>query len=200
MPIKLTAEVEASILTAYHQGTKTEDIQAHLGITRASIYNVLKRNGLKPDRLGKPRQKPPITQKGLKRLADWWEEHKEQEDTVYHWLGVIAYRHLRETKEMKIYIVEGSTGEYSDKYNWLVKAFSDREKADLLCKELQEAADSIQKEFDEINVSIYYMYDEKYRYILDKFPKHKEDPSFAMRYTGTFYSVVECELEQGGEG
>lgn len=95
MPIKLTAESEAYILTAYQQGTKTEDIQAHLGITRASVYNVLKRNGLKPDRLGKSRQKLPISQKGLKRLADWWQEHKEQEDTIYHWLGVIAYRHLK---------------------------------------------------------------------------------------------------------
>ena len=95
MPIKLTAESEAYILAAYHQGTKTEDIQAHLGITRASIYNVLKRNNLKPNRVGKPRQKLPISQKGLKRLADWWQEHKEQEDTVYHWLGVIAHRHLK---------------------------------------------------------------------------------------------------------
>jgi len=95
MPIKLTAESEAYILTAYQQGAKTEDIQARLGITRASIYNVLKRNNLKPNRVGKPRQKLPISQKGLKRLADWWQEHKEQEDTVYHWLGVIAYRHLK---------------------------------------------------------------------------------------------------------
>ena len=95
MPIKLTAESEAYILAAYHQGTKTEDIQARLGITRASIYNVLKRNNLKPNRVGKPRQKLPISQKGLKRLADWWQEHKEQEDTVYHWLGVIDYRHLK---------------------------------------------------------------------------------------------------------
>ena len=96
---------------------------------------------------------------------------------------------------MKIYIVKGSTGEYSDIVTRLVKAFSDKGKADLLCKELQEAADGIQKEFDEINVSIFYMYDEKYRYILDKFPKYKEDPSFDMTYTGTFYNVVECELE-----
>ena len=95
VPIKLTAEVEASILTTYQQGTKTEDIQARFNITRASIYNVLKRNGMKPDRADKPRQKPPISQKGLKRLADWWQAHKEQEDTVYHWLGVIAHRHLK---------------------------------------------------------------------------------------------------------
>ena len=46
---------------------------------------------------------------------------------------------------MKIYIVEGSTGAYSDKVTWLVKAFSDKGKADLLCKELQEASDGIQK-------------------------------------------------------
>ena len=98
MPIKLTAESEAYILTAYHRGIKTEDIQAHLGITRASIYNVLKRNNLKPNRAGKPRQKLPISQKGLKRLADWWQEHKEQEDTIYHWLGVIAHRHVKGVK------------------------------------------------------------------------------------------------------
>lgn len=98
MPIKLTNEIETSIVAAYQQGVKTEDIQAHLGITRASIYNVLKRNNLKPNRAGKPRQKLPISQKGLKRLADWWQEHKEQEDTVYHWLGVIAYRHLKGVK------------------------------------------------------------------------------------------------------
>ena len=96
---------------------------------------------------------------------------------------------------MKIYIVEGSTGAYSDITTWLVKAFSDKGKADLLCKELQEAAEGIRNGFDEINVSIYYIYDEKYRYILDKFPKYKEDPSFDMTYTGTFYDVVECGLE-----
>ena len=101
---------------------------------------------------------------------------------------------------MKIYIVEGSTGEYSDRHNWLVKAFLDKEKADSLCKELQEAADGIQKEFDEINVSTYYICCENYKYIWDKFPKLKEDRLFDMSYTGTFYSVVECELEQGGEG
>ena len=97
---------------------------------------------------------------------------------------------------MKIYIVKGSTGAYSDKVTWLVKAFSDKGKADLLCRELNEAADGIQKEFDYINVSIYYMYEEKYRYIFDKFPKHAEDPFFDMSYTtGTFYNAVECELE-----
>ena len=95
MPIKLTAESEAYILTAYQLGVGVAEIQALTGVTRASVYNVLKRNGLKPDRLGKSRQKLPISQKGLKRLADWWQEHKEQEDTMYHWLGVIAYRHLK---------------------------------------------------------------------------------------------------------
>ena len=101
---------------------------------------------------------------------------------------------------MKIYIVEGSTGAYSEMCVWLVKAFSNKEKADLLCKELQEAAKGIEREFAEINVSTYYTNCEKYKYIWDKFPKLKEDRLFDMSYTGTFYSVVECELEQGGEG
>lgn len=95
---------------------------------------------------------------------------------------------------MKIYIVEGSTGAYSDITTWLVKAFSDKGKADLLCRELREAAEGIKKEFDEINICTYYMYDEKYRYIFDKFPKIKEDPSFDMDFTGTYYRVIECEL------
>ena len=96
---------------------------------------------------------------------------------------------------MKIYIVRGSTGAYSDERNWLVKAFSDKEKADLLCKELQEATAGIEREFDEINVPAYRYYEKKYAYIWDKFPKLKEDTSFDIDYTGTFYSVVECELE-----
>lgn len=95
----------------------------------------------------------------------------------------------------EIYIVEGSTGAYSDTYSWLVKAFTSKVKAVELAIDLNNAAKGLFDALDEAGISFYYMNDPENSYIIDRFPELKNDKDFSMDYTGTFYRVLTCELE-----
>ena len=95
----------------------------------------------------------------------------------------------------EIYIVEGTTGAYSDKYSWIVKAFTSDVKAKELADELNCAANGLFYALDEAGVCSYYMNDPEYSYIMDRFPGIKKDSRFSMDYTGTSYTVLTCELE-----
>lgn len=83
---------------------------------------------------------------------------------------------------MKIYIVEGNTGEYSDRVNWLVKAFKTTEKAeayrDMLHSKLLELK-LYERKIDR-NVKIMQEYDEQ----------------FQCDYTGSEYTILTVEMDE----
>jgi hypothetical protein len=85
---------------------------------------------------------------------------------------------------MKIYIVFGQTGEYSDRVEWPVKAFQDEEKA----KRLVELATT-----EALNL---HQQSEDNRYNDKKPPYNKFDPFFRTDYTGTTYFYQDVELEE----
>ena len=83
-----------------------------------------------------------------------------------------------------IYLVSGSTGEYSDRRDWVVRAFRSKENAQgfvVTCENF------VQKHWPDGDKSYY------------EHPfscKHEggPDPSVHMDYTGTEYSIEEVEL------
>lgn len=86
---------------------------------------------------------------------------------------------------MKIYVVTGTTGEYSDRSEWLVKAFTDEKKAEEfvnmasgLAREIELKRESRYSGLDGIDPSEYAF-----------------DPHFSMYDTGTFYTYDSVELE-----
>jgi hypothetical protein len=81
---------------------------------------------------------------------------------------------------MNIFIVIGTTGEYSDRDEWMVKAFDTESSA----KEFERAC---QKEANEIEKTY------KHRWDIPK-GAHSLDPKFSQDYTGTRYFISEVEL------
>jgi len=83
---------------------------------------------------------------------------------------------------MNVFIVYGTTGEYSDRSEWAVCAYPKREDAD---KHADQA-----KLWDHKNgrewASLPY----------DKREKNPYDPEYTRDYTGTDYYVLECELKE----
>lgn len=84
---------------------------------------------------------------------------------------------------MKIYIVEGNTGEYDDYRCWPVHAYADETKA-------KEHADNAQNWLTDYGPERW----RKERW--DVAPKNPYDPNMYVDYTGTKYSVysIECTL------
>jgi hypothetical protein len=84
---------------------------------------------------------------------------------------------------MKIYVVIGTTGEYSDRTEWLVKAF-----------ESENSAKKMVIEFSEKAREIWDMKEKDYK--TDEFELGKVfDPDFRMdNLTGTSYFLCEVEL------
>ena len=109
----------------------------------------------------------------------------------------------------KIFIVEGSTGEYSDHSEWLVKAFRDENMAKEfteLCaaeyrrvsplkkaaeRELMDKFEILEErsgpEYDKLNA-------EWAAFLADPAFKHKYDPDWQEDYTGTNYGVLTVDL------
>lgn len=89
---------------------------------------------------------------------------------------------------MTIFIVFGTTGEYSDRTEWPVKAFRDEQRA----KDFVELLTSKSREiYSEDNHSF------KYWSEVAKHSKIPEDPNFRLDYTGTSYYYVSTQLENG---
>lgn len=86
---------------------------------------------------------------------------------------------------MKIYYIEGQTGEYSDAQSWNVKGFQDKEAAERLCMSLNQWCKEKGMAWSKKAVS---------SYLKEKPP---EDPYFQCDYTGTRYVVIELEVETG---
>lgn len=83
---------------------------------------------------------------------------------------------------MKIWIVEGTSGEYSDQDQWIVCAYRSKERAEDVAANATRRADEIQKNR------------KRYEPIPDG--ANEFDPKMRMGgYTGTEYYTVECELK-----
>lgn len=88
------------------------------------------------------------------------------------------------TKE-KIFIVEGATGEYSDRKEWAVCAFEQEEKAKNLVEKLSGMARVVELQDDKYDMETT---DAKAILALD--------PMFSMDYTGTTYTAYEVEVRK----
>jgi len=82
----------------------------------------------------------------------------------------------------KIFVVIGTTGEYSDRSEWLVLAFRDEEKA-------KEHVINATRRANEIQVT------RPSQYSVAK-ELNEFDPNMSMDYTGTSYSYSEVELKE----
>lgn len=81
-----------------------------------------------------------------------------------------------------VYVVYGTTGEYSDRQEWTVKAFVNEERA-------KRFAGACQDEVTRLKA----LYGDELRW--NKADIHKYDPQFKWDYTGTDYWVDEIELD-----
>ena len=97
----------------------------------------------------------------------------------------------------KIYILQGTTGEYSDRTDWIVRAYTDEAKAIGAQMDVTDALARLWKLMEEKDIHYYDLYDhesldsetkELYQQVSDI------DPKFQMDYTGTSWWVKECEL------
>ena len=89
-----------------------------------------------------------------------------------------------------IYIVSGSTGEYSDRCDWLVDAHTTEQAA----KDRITQLDALMQETGVLAFP-YADWKEKMDRI-DAMKTHLNgDPFFSCDYTGTSYSYAECELK-----
>lgn len=81
-----------------------------------------------------------------------------------------------------VFVVVGSTGEYSDRSEWMVRAFLNRGAAEALVLRLAAWCDVRQC-------------GENAADIVRPDEKPAEDPGFRCDYTGTRYSVAECPID-----
>ena len=83
---------------------------------------------------------------------------------------------------MKIYVVFGTTGEYSDRSEWPVKAFRMKRKAVALVTKATDRAKALEQSTPE-----YQHYEAE--------GQNEFDPDMKMDYTGTTYYICTVELE-----
>lgn len=96
--------------------------------------------------------------------------------------------------EKTIWVVEGSTGEYSDHIEWPVKAFDDEGAANVFCER-------VSARYREI-VALFpggYLQWSRARYESDPVALNELDPAMQMDYTGTNYLVYPIQLVLCGE-
>jgi len=82
---------------------------------------------------------------------------------------------------MRIYVVQGSTGQYDDHCEWLVKAFKSKDKAKEFVAQANEHAENLKSNRE----SEYSFSDEA----------HPMDPNYITDYTGSSYTFHPVELE-----
>ena len=90
---------------------------------------------------------------------------------------------------MKIYMVQGSAGEYEDYRTWLVKAFVSEKSAQDYSQKCAAEFRRIETEAKEKGTFFYDWEYEKYNISPNIY-----DPKMDMGYSGAQYDVVECEL------
>lgn len=89
----------------------------------------------------------------------------------------------------KVYVVEGSTGEYSDRTEWPVIAYESEDRAKQHVLNASAEARKILNERQEIG----------WHETAGKGLKNRFDPGMRMDYTGTFYSYYEVDVITDGE-
>jgi hypothetical protein len=78
---------------------------------------------------------------------------------------------------MTIYLIEGETGEYEDKFTWVSQAFTSKQLAQSTMDIWQQfAIDHFEDRYNDAIVAL------------------SPDPYFQIEYTGTTYRVIELEL------
>ena len=96
------------------------------------------------------------------------------------------------TNEIKttnsIYVVFGTTGEYSDRIEWVVKAFHTEEQAIEFVTNVTERKDKAEAPY---NVNHYVPYN-----AIEKVAKEIGDPNYHSDYTGTRYYYESVPLEE----
>lgn len=97
-----------------------------------------------------------------------------------------------------IYVVQGSTGEYSDRTDWIVCAFEDKEQAATYEQDLTDLSVKYANRSKSLTPVKSYLltYSDPSDFESKvMFQQLKElDPKFEMDYTGTYYTVTEVEL------
>jgi hypothetical protein len=93
---------------------------------------------------------------------------------------------------VKIYVVSGSTGEYSDRTDWMVRAYADEETAKAIVLEYTTKAKEIEVRCRLPKDDPQYI--NKYQGWRPEFKWPHPDPGFQMDYTGTDYFYGEIEL------
>ena len=112
----------------------------------------------------------------------------------------------------KIFVVQGSTGEYSDRLDWIVKAFRTKEEADKFQQDITDVVEQAWKYLKDNDIDYYLLRSVQFYVdlgyeiecsvsehciqMLDSFYESitKLDSKFQCDYTGTFYWVTEVEL------
>lgn len=98
---------------------------------------------------------------------------------------------------MKVFIVFGQTGEYSDHVDWPVKGFTDKARAESFEFECTKAAKVWKEERDRrrSDPDFDWSYVGGQQELKDEKAAVPGDPSFRCDYTGTDYYTVEVEVE-----
>ena len=95
-----------------------------------------------------------------------------------------------------IHVVFGSTGEYSDRSEWPVRAFRDAAKAEAFEFMSTKWAHELKASIDAHGVcNECYGWDDTKKTDCPRRQKPAHDPSFRIDYTGTDYYTVRVELE-----
>lgn len=97
--------------------------------------------------------------------------------------------------EKIIYVVQGSTGEYSDNREWMVCAFEDEEKAKEMVNDCTLEYLRIQQDLTTLD-SWYYLYESLVE--KNKIKPHRLDEKFEIDNTGTNYTYYPTKLILNG--
>jgi hypothetical protein len=84
---------------------------------------------------------------------------------------------------MKIWVLFGMTGEYSDRQEWPVRAYKDQAEAQAARERCDAYAHSAPDYWHET-------YETRGKYVAN----NPDDPSMCLDYTGTEYGIYELEL------
>lgn len=94
-------------------------------------------------------------------------------------------------------MVKGTTGDYEDTYNWVAKAFTNKQKAEERCQKLNDIAQRSHAEnfgntYDSRDTDTMYQMQEEVSEELQKI-----DPKSSVHGSGTSYKIEELEVEIG---
>jgi hypothetical protein len=95
---------------------------------------------------------------------------------------------------MRVFIVFGQTGEYSDRTDWPVKGFLSRERAEAFEMDATKWAKKYKADLADVQCDECYGCG-RHNFGCRQEPKPPHDPGFRCDYTGTDYYTIEVEVE-----